>query len=113
MGTIILKSGDSLKWHIKYKQSDNTPVDLTSFSVNVDAYDKVTNALLFKIDSTAPTANMYITTDKFNIGEFDIIVKDTSSFNKSSYSVDIQYVDAEGLKTSSKNFVLKIVDKLF
>lgn len=112
MSTIILKIGDSLKWHIKYKQSDNTPVNLTGFSVNVDAYEKINNTLLFRIDSSTPTDNMYITVDDFNIGEFNIIVKDTSAFVKASYSIDIQYVDAEGLKTSSKNFILNVVDKL-
>ena len=110
MDTILLTKGDSIKWRINYKNSDNTPVDLTGFSVNVDAVNRETKMKIFKVDSSTPTSNAYITTSDFNIGEFDLIIKDTDTYPLGVYYINVQYVDQEGIKVSSKRITLKIVD---
>ena len=112
--TIIHKAGDSIRWHIKYKQADGTtPVDLTGFEIVVSCTSRV-NVLstLFTISSNDVSDNKYITKNNFNIGEFDIIIKDTSAFPKNDNFVDIQYIDANGFKQSAKTFNLKIVERL-
>ena len=113
MASIVVKRGDSIIWKVVYKQSDNiTPVNLTGFNIDVDAYNRNTNAILFNIVSNAPTSNMYITTDTLAIGEFSIIIKDTDTFSLGDYLVDIEYIDAEGFQKSSKSFGVRIVERL-
>lgn len=113
MANIVVKRGDSIIWKVVYKQSDNiTPVDLTGFTIDVDAYNRNTKAILFNILSNAPTSNMYITTDTLNIGEFSIIIKDTDNFTLGDYLVDIEYIDSEGFHKSSKSFGVRIVERL-
>lgn len=110
---IKLKVGDSIRWVINYKQSDGiTPVDLTGYTIDIDAYDKVTNSLLFNITSNVSDANMYIDTTNKNQGEFIVIIKDTSLFPIGTYLVDIEYTTSDGFKTSSKSFELKVQERL-
>lgn len=113
MANIVVKKGDSISWKVKYKQSDNiTPVDLTGFSIDVDAYNRTNKALLFNILSGTPTSNMWITTDRLHLGEFSIVVKDTSGFTLGDYSIDIEYRDVDGFTKSSKSFGLRLVERL-
>ena len=110
--SLKLKLGDSIRWNIAYKQSDNvSPVNLTGYTINVDAVNKANNSVLFNIVSSAPTANQYITLNPIS-GTFTVIVKDTSSFVPGVYNVDIEYVTADGFKTSSKSFELRVVERL-
>jgi hypothetical protein len=113
MASITNKIGDSISWKIKYLQSDNiTPVDLTGFSIDVDAYHKVNKELLFNLDTSSSTLSRYITTDLLNIGEFTIVIKDTGAFPQGDYLVDIEYTDTDGFRKSSKSFGLKVVERL-
>ena len=106
------KIGDSIIWNIHYKQSDNiTPVNLTGYTINVDAVNKANKSVLFNIVSSAPTSNQYITINAI-AGTFTVVIKDTSSFVPGVYNVDIEYVTADGFKTSSKSFELRVVERL-
>ena len=110
--SLKLKIGDSIRWNIAYKQSDNvSPVNLTGYTIDVDAANKANNNVLFNISSSAPTSNQYITIDAV-AGTFIVIIKDTSSFVPGVYNVDIEYVTADGFKTSSKTFELRVVERL-
>ena len=110
--SLKLKLGDSIRWNIAYKQSDNiSPVNLTGYTINVDAVNKAKNSVLFNISSATPTANQYITLNPIS-GTFTVVVKDTSSFVPGVYNVDIEYVTADGFKTSSKTFELRVVERL-
>lgn len=110
---IKLKIGDSIRWAVSYKQSDGiTPVNLTGYTIDVDAYDKISGNLLFNIVSSAPTANAYIDTRDIINGNFSVIVKDTSSYTAGSYLVDIEYTDANNFKQSSKSFEVKVQERL-
>lgn len=112
MTKIETKVGDSIVWKMKYKNQDNTPVNLTGFTLDVDAVNKTSKAVLFNILSSTPTSNMYITTDLFNIGEFSVIIKDTSSFAVGEYLVDVEYTSEDGFVSSSETFALKMVERL-
>ena len=110
--SLKLKIGDSIRWNIAYKQSDNiSPVNLTGYTINVDAVNKANKSVLFNIVSSAPTSNQYITIDAV-AGTFIVVIKDTSSFVPGVYNVDIEYVTADGFKTSSKTFELRVVERL-
>ena len=110
--SLKLKIGDSIRWNIAYKQSDNiSPVNLTGYTIDVDAMNKANNSVLFNISSAAPTTNQYIAVNPIS-GTFTVIVKDTSSFVPGVYNVDIEYVTADGFKTSSKTFELRVVERL-
>ena len=110
--SLKLKIGDSIRWNIAYKQSDKiSPVNLTGYTINVDAVNKAKNSVLFNIVSSASTSNQYITIDAI-AGTFIVIIKDTSSFVHGVYNVDIEYVTADGFKTSSKTFELRVVERL-
>ena len=110
--SLKLKLGDSIRWNIAYKQSDNiSPVNLTGYTINVDAVNKANNRVLFNISSAAPTTNQYITVNPIS-GTFTVIIKDTSTFVHGVYNVDIEYVTADGFKTSSKSFELRVVERL-
>ena len=110
--SLKLKLGDSIRWNIAYKQSDKiSPVDLTGYTVEVQAINKANNSVLFNISSAAPTTNQYITVNPIS-GTFIVVIKDTSSFVYGVYNVDIEYVTADGFKTSSKSFELRVVERL-
>lgn len=110
---IKLKVGDSIRWGISYKQADGiTPVNLTGYTIDVDAYNKESGDLLFNVGSDVSTQNTYIDIPDRTLGAFNIIVKDTSAFPVGSYLVDIEYTSADGFKISSKSFELKVVERL-
>ena len=110
--SLKLKLGDSIRWNIAYKQSDNvSPVNLIGYTINVDAVNKANKSILFNIASSTPTSNQYITIDAI-AGTFTVVIKDTSSFVPGVYNVDIEYVTADGFKTSSKTFELRVVERL-
>ena len=110
---IKLKVGDSIRWAVGYKQSDGiTPVNLTGYTIDIDAYDKVSGTQLFNIVSSTPTANSYIDTTDIINGNFSIIIKDTVGFAVGTYLVDIEYTTADGFKVSSKSFELKVQERL-
>ena len=111
--TIVHKKGDSVVWRISYKQSDGiTPVNLTGYTIDVDANNRNSKAILFNIVSNAPTTNAYITTTDLVTGEFSVVIKDTSAFSIGDYSVDIEYTDPDGFIKSSKAFNVKVVERL-
>ena len=113
MAQIINKIGDSISWKIKYMQSDNiTPVDLTGYTIDIDAYHKVTKALLFNVSTNDITSNQYVSVDSVSSGEFIVVIKDTSEFIAGDYLVDIEYTDIQGFRKSSKSFGLKVVERL-
>lgn len=111
--TIVHKIGDSLTWQINYKQSDNiTPVDLTGFIINFNAENKSTKVELFNIQSDTPSLNAFIDISDALNGNFALTIKDTNFFINGTYLVDIEYIDRQGYKTSSKSFELKVVERL-
>ena len=113
MSNVSIKQGDSIKWITRYKQPNGDPIDLSSSQIIVTAVKAInTSSVLFRIDSNAPTSNMYITIDSLVSGEFNIIVKDTSSFEKGKYFIDIQYIDDEGFKQSTESIDLTISGRL-
>lgn len=108
-----LKIGDSIRWPVTYKQADGiTPINLTGYTIDVDAYNKETNALLFNVVSTVPSANMYIDLTNIVAGQYVVVIKDTSIFTVGDYLVDIEYTSADGFKISSKSFELKVRERL-
>lgn len=113
-GIITHKAGDSIRWSISYKQADEiTPVNLTGYEVVINCISRISGSLpLFTISSNDVNSDRYITKDNFATGAYQIIVKDTQSFPKGEYFVDIQYIDASGFKQSAKTFSLRIVERL-
>lgn len=113
-GIITHKAGDSIRWNISYKQADEvTPVNLNGYEVIVNCTSRISgSAQLFTISSNGISSDRYITKDNFSIGVYQIIVKNTQSFPKGEYFVDIQYIDASGFKQSAKTFSLRIVERL-
>ena len=110
--SLKLKIGDSVRWNIAYKQSDNvTPVNLTGYTINIDAVNKANNSVLFNVSSSVSTVNQYISVNALS-GTFTIVIKDTSTFIPGVYNVDIEYVTADGFKASSKTFELRVVERL-
>jgi len=109
--SIVHKIGDSINWSFNYTQSSSVAVDLTNFVININAMSK-TSVEAFNISSNAPTLNAFIDiTDVIN-GNFELSIKDTSSFLKGDYFVDIEYTDLQGYRKSSKSFILKLVERL-
>lgn len=107
-----VKIGDSIRWTIAYKQSDNvTPVNLTGYAIKVKAVNKSTKVTLFEINSDSPTSNQYISVTPLT-GSFIVVVKDTDLFTQGVYSVDIEYTTVDGFTSSSKTFELKVVERL-
>ena len=108
--------GDSIRWTIKKTEKvDNIvePVNLYGSRIIVKAYPtNIRSRTLFVIDSNVTTADVYITTDKLNLGEFEAIIKDTSSFKEGVYDVEISYVTMDGFKTTDKSFELTMVEKV-
>ena len=109
--TIIHKIGDSISWDLNYKQSDNTPVDLTNFNINISATRR-SNIEVFNVSSNSPTSNSYIDISDVVNGNYKLIIKNTSSFQRGDYYVDIEYIDASGYKKSSQSFILTLVERI-
>lgn len=112
MAGTTVKIGDTIVWNVQYNQSNNTPVDLTGFTIDIDAQNKTTGVELFNVVSTSPSANRYIDITNIATGSFTLVIKDTQAFIKGEYFVDIEYTDANGIKNSSKSFTLKVVERL-
>ncbi len=108
MISIKHKIGDSIQWTITAKNSDGSVVDLTGFSVNIDAYLENSRTPLFAIDSRTSTADNSVTVPNPTTGVIQVVIKNTDSFREGEYYCDIQYVDANGLKSSSNNFRLRV-----
>ena len=102
------KIGDSIQWTITAKNSNGIAVDLTGFSVNIDAYSENSRTPLFTIDSRTSTADNSVTVPNPATGVIQVIIKNTDNFREGEYYCDIQYVDSNGLKSSSNNFRLKV-----
>jgi hypothetical protein len=109
MISIKHKIGDSIQWSITAKNSDGSVVDLTGFSVNVDAYPENGRTPLFSIDSRTSVAGNSVTIPVPASGVVEIAIKNTDGFREGEYYCDVQYVDADGYKSSSNNFRLKVV----
>ena len=113
MAGIVHKVGDSIKWKMKNVQADGvTPVDWTGFTIEVKAISKNTGVTLFTVNSGVVTANSYITTGTLGTGEFEIVVKNTDSFQIGEYTVDVKYTSVDGFKQSSKAIQLRVVSRL-
>lgn len=108
---IVHKKGDSIRWNVKYNHESGTAYNLTGFTIIVSIKDRVSNVSIFDINSNIYNGKHQITTDQLNIGKFQVIIKDTSSFSTGDYFVDIQYTDVNGFKQSSESFNLKIVNR--
>lgn len=108
---IILKQGDSLKLNVDYKDSLNSPINLNGFTLIFRVFDTANNTIL-RLDSSSNTIDKKIEFIDRNNGIFYILVTDTSKLPNGNFSADIQYIDPNGIKQSSKSFGLKIVDKL-
>jgi hypothetical protein len=103
------KIGNSIIWDLKHKSN----IALTNFKITVTATNKFTeNITLFTISSDTPTANAYITTDKFPLGEFSVIMKDTSTLVEGDYYIDIAYESQEGFKHSTRTFLLRLAKRV-
>lgn len=110
MISIKHKIGDSIQWTITAKNSNGSVVDLTGFSVNVDAYpENGSRTPLFSVDSRTSTAGNSVTVSVPTSGVVEIAIKNTDGFREGDYYCDVQYVDADGYKSSSNNFKLKVV----
>jgi hypothetical protein len=112
IGSISHKRGDSIRWTINYKQSSGTAYDLTGFTVVLSIKDKTNSNSILEINSNIFNSNHQITTNEFNIGKFQVIIKDTKNIPIGDYYVDIEYTDANGYKQSSEAFNLKIANRL-
>ena len=107
-----IKIGDSIIWKMKLKNADNTAVNLTGFLIDIDAYNKVNDTQLFNITSASATANMYISETDLVLGEYSVVIKDTSTFPAGDYLVDVEYTSADGFKRSTPTFQIKMVERL-
>ena len=107
-----IKIGDSIIWKMKLKNADNTAVNLTGFLIDIDAYNKTDNTLLFNITSANATANMYISETNLVLGEYSVVIKDTATFTAGDYLVDVEYTSADGFKRSTPTFQIKMVERL-
>ena len=113
MAGIVHKVGDSIKWKMKNVQADGvTPVNWTGYTIEVKAVSKNTGVTLFTVNSSSNSASSYITTGMLNTGEFEIVVKNTDSFQVGEYTVDVKYISADGFKQSSKAIQLRVVSRL-
>lgn len=111
--TYTHKIGDSIKWELRSLQSDGvTPVNWTGYQIEISAVNKVTNYELFKVSTNNGTSDSYITVNELSIGKFNIIIKNTDNFKVGEYSVDVRYINPDGIKQSSKSFIIKIVNRL-
>lgn len=106
--TVEQKIGDSIVWDFKY----NELTDLTGFSIEVSAISKLDESILFTINSNNNLENTLITTDKFNLGEFTVIVKDTSSFTQGDYYIDVKHISADNMAKSAKSFVMRLLKRI-
>lgn len=111
MVTVEHKIGDSLLIKFTLKQEDNTVLNLSGYSFNIDCINKNSKVELFKIKSSEPTSNRYIDITNLENGEISLIVKDTSLFLKGDYYIDIERIDAEGFIESSRSILLKLVER--
>lgn len=113
MAGIIHKVGDSIKWKMKNVQADGvTPVNWTGYAIEAKAVSKTTGVTLFIVNTATNTASSYITTDSLGTGEFEIVVKNTDSFQIGEYTVDVKYTSADGFKQSSKAIQLRVASRL-
>lgn len=108
---ITHKIGDSVVWKINYRQDDGTPINLYGFDINIDAFNKVSKSKLFYFSLSNGTNNEYFIVDNIELGEFTIIIKNTDYFKTGSYDVDLEFIDSQGFKRSSKSFNLRVVER--
>jgi len=109
---IIHKIGDSIKWKIKSTQSDGiTPINWSTAIIEVKAVNKFTQAVLFGFSTAASDTDKYITTANLNIGEYEVVIKNTDDFQTGEYIVDFRYI-LDGFKQSTKAIPLKIVNRI-
>ena len=109
MSCIIHKIGDSIKWKLKNVQEDGiTPVDWTGTIIECEAINKFNQQVLFDISTATPGTNTYITTDTLNIGQYEVVIKNTDEFKVGEYFLTFKY-NNDGFKTSSKSITLKII----
>ena len=106
--TVDQKIGNSIVWDFKY----NELTDLTGFSIEISANSKLDDVVLFTISSDNATENMFISTDKFSLGEFSAIVKDTSGFAQGDYYIDVKHISADNISKSAKSFIMRLLKRL-
>lgn len=111
MVTIEHKIGDSLLLKFTIKQEDGNVLNLSGFSFIIDCINKSSKVELFKIKSNEPTSNRYIDITNLENGEISLIVKDTNTFLKGDYYIDIERIDTEGFVESSRSILIKFVER--
>ena len=109
MITIKHKVGNSIKWTITSKDSNGAIIDLTGFSVNVDAYAENSSTPLFSIQSDEVSSVGSVVISTPSSGVVELYIKNTTKFRVGEYICDVQYIDSDGFKSSSNNFRLKIL----
>ena len=107
-----IKIEDSIIWKMKLKNADNTAVNLAGFLIDIDAYNKANDAQLFNITSANATANMYISETNLVLGEYSVVIKDTTTFPAGDYFVDVEYTISFFFKMSTTTFQIKMVERL-
>lgn len=103
MFTIDHKRGDTISWEVYYTDDLGAPIDISSYSIKIEAREKRNpDNLLFSTTSVT----------KYNAaeGQFRLLL-DTDSFTVGRYLVDIQY-SMTGLVKSSDTFELNILDDI-
>ena len=109
MVTVKHKIGDSIKWTITSKDSSGANIDLTGFTVNIDAYPENSKTPLFYYSSDVGGTTGSISITDITNGVVEVLVKNTTSFKEGDYLCDVQYIDSDGFKSSSNNFKLKVL----
>lgn len=67
---------------------------------------------ILTIDSNISNINSKIEFIDRTLGLFNILVLNTDNLPLGAFNADIQYIDTNGIKQSSKSFGLRIVNKL-
>jgi len=105
MFTIDHKRGDTISWELEYLDDLGAPIDISSYTIKIQARDKKNlSSLLFtlegaaisKYDSATGRARVIHATDSYAVGR---------------YLVDIQY-STTGLVKSSDTFELNIIEDI-
>ncbi len=105
MFTIDHKRGDTISWELEYTDDLGAPVNITSYTIKIQARDKKNlDSLLFTLEGTdidkyAPTT-----------GQFRIIHQ-TTTYPVGRYLVDVQYSITDLVK-SCDTFELNIIEDI-
>ena len=111
MDTITIKRGDTLQFSCSYKDTNSTPIDLSTFIITVSVIND-SDITVVEISSTDNTPLRTISTGTLDVGTFSVVMKDTEILTEDVYFVDIKYTTVSGIETTSKAFKLNVKSKL-